>query len=117
VYMPEPSSLAVVRQDTRDALVWLGVAPGSVLASDVVLVNELATNAVQHACTPFTAAVLTAPRGVRVEVRDGASAMPVTGPDTGAADCSGLLIVDRLSAAWGVDRDPTGKTVWADVYR
>jgi hypothetical protein len=43
--------------------------------------------------------------------------MPVTGPDTGAADCSGLLIVDRLSAAWGVDRDPTGETVWADVYR
>ena len=50
----------------------------------VLMLSELATNAVQHAATDFEVAVYVAPDGsrVRVEVRDGGAGFP-TPPEQG----------------------------------
>ena len=83
----------------------------------VLLLSELAANAVQHAATEFEVAVFMAPdgRSVRVEVSDGDPGYPV--PQRQATDAPhgrGLHIVHALADAWGVEmhRDQPGKTVW-----
>ena len=83
----------------------------------VLMLSELATNALQHAATEFEVAVLVAPDGrhVRVEVRDGGSGFP-TPPEQvpDAPHGRGLHIVRALADAWGIEvrRDHHGKTVW-----
>ena len=83
----------------------------------VLLLSELATNAVQHAATEFEVALFIAPDGqsVRVEVSDADPGYPV--PQSQAADAPhgrGLHIVHAVADAWGVEmqRDRPGKTVW-----
>ena len=83
----------------------------------VLMLSELATNAVQHAATEFEVAVHVAPDGrrVRVEVSDGAAGFPT--PQDQVADAPhgrGLHIVRTLADAWGIEmrRDRPGKTVW-----
>src|SRR5580692_12418599 len=83
----------------------------------VLMLSELATNAVQHAATEFEVDVLVAPDGhqVRIEVTDAAAGFPT--PEDPIADAPhgrGLHIVRTLSDAWGIEmrRDPPGKTVW-----
>ena len=83
----------------------------------VLLLSELATNAVQHAATEFEVAVLVAPdgRSVRVEVSDGAAGYPTPQeqvPD--APNGRGLHIVRAMADGWGIEmqRDRPGKIVW-----
>jgi two-component sensor histidine kinase len=78
-------------------------------------VSELATNAVEHAGTPFT--VLLQGDGVLVllTLDDSSPGVPVELPP-GAASTGGrgLAIVGRLSHDWGVVRTHgTHKSVWA----
>jgi PAS domain S-box-containing protein len=83
----------------------------------VLMLSELATNAVQHAATDFEVSVQVAPDAgrVRVEVSDGAPGFP-TPPEqvSDAPHGRGLHIVRALADAWGVDvrRDRPGKTMW-----
>jgi anti-sigma regulatory factor (Ser/Thr protein kinase) len=86
------------------------------LVDDVELVvSELATNAIKHACTPFTVRL----RGdglcllltVHDSSREVASVRPPGSSSTGGR---GLAIVDQLSHDWGVDHtDEVEKCVWA----
>ena len=83
----------------------------------VLLLSELATNAVQHAASEFEVAVGVAPdgRSVRVEVSDEADGYPT--PQEQVPDAPrgrGLHIVRTLADAWGIEarRDRPGKTVW-----
>jgi PAS domain S-box-containing protein len=83
----------------------------------VLMVSELATNAVQHAATEFEVAVRVAPDGghVRVEVHDGAPGFPTPPEEVpDAPHGRGLRIVRALADAWGIEmwRDRPGKTVW-----
>jgi anti-sigma regulatory factor (Ser/Thr protein kinase) len=90
---------------------------GRVNAGDAKLVvSELAANAVIHAGTPFTVSVRCDGPAVRISVRDWSPARPAlrnSGPNSLSG--RGLHLVAALANDWGVDSDPDGKTVWADL--
>lgn len=86
-----------------------------------LLATEAVTNAVVHGPPAGTVEVTVDQRGphLRVGVRDGSDAVPVLrDPAPGEIGGRGVLLIDRLSHAWGVERHHGGgKTVWFDVPR
>jgi len=90
---------------------------GRVCAGDAqLLVSELATNAVVHAGTEFSVTLRSGGSTVRVSVRDASPAPPVVRDgDPTALSGRGLQLVDTIAVAWGVDDDPDGKTIWAEL--
>ncbi len=81
-----------------------------------LVVTELISNAIDHACAPIQLTVSFTGESVRVEVHDGAAEPPRPQPhDPLRARGRGLQMVDALSSRWGWTNDSTGKTVWADV--
>jgi PAS domain S-box-containing protein len=86
---------------------------------DVELVaGELITNALMHTegAAIVTLRLLTGTdRRLRIEVEDSSSALPVRRqPDVHAVSGRGLLLVDRLSDAWGVEARGGGKCMWCE---
>jgi anti-sigma regulatory factor (Ser/Thr protein kinase) len=82
----------------------------------VLLVSELATNAVLHARTPFGLTITADGPRVRVAVADGSLGAPVLkdfGPE--AITGRGIRLVDSLSQRWGTERREDGKTVWFEL--
>ncbi|RSM47281.1 ATP-binding protein [Amycolatopsis balhimycina DSM 5908] len=94
---------------------------GDAHLGDVLLVvTELVTNAYDHGRGPseIRMAYTPQPCRVRVEVDDGCSAHPVVAnPSLTTPGGRGMLMVEKLAAAWGVreHRETGGKTVWAEV--
>lgn len=108
-FEPEPREIASVRHMVRS------VVGESVAAQDLVLiVSELATNAVLHAGTPFRVSV-SVDSVVRLEVADESHEMPTKA--VGGITNHGLDIVDLLAARWGIDTNPVGKTIWVEIDR
>jgi anti-sigma regulatory factor (Ser/Thr protein kinase) len=82
----------------------------------VLLVSELVTNAVLHARTPLHLRIRWHANRLRVEVGDGNPAHPtVQKPDPFSPGGRGLLLVDRLAPAWGVEEKAAGKVVWFEL--
>jgi hypothetical protein len=76
----------------------------------------LATNAIVHACSPFSVLAHVHDSGVRVSVSDNSPVRPaIRASDPLAVSGRGLQLVEALSSDWGVDVTPEGKTVWADL--
>jgi len=114
-----PATTSSVGQARRFLLAQLPGASDGEADALVLMLSELATNAVQHAATEFEVEVQVqvAPdgHGVRVEVTDGATGFPM--PQDQVMDAPhgrGLHIVRTLADAWGIEmrRDQPGKTVW-----
>ncbi|MEU2395458.1 SpoIIE family protein phosphatase [Streptomyces sp. NPDC007369] len=83
-----------------------------------LIADELIVNALMHTDGPaiVTLRVLTAPeRRLRVEVEDRSSALPRRreAGDSGVSG-RGLMLVDRLADAWGVESRGSGKCVWCE---
>jgi anti-sigma regulatory factor (Ser/Thr protein kinase) len=98
----QPVSASMAREFVRGHLLAQGLAR---LNDDAVLVvSELATNAMVHAQTPFTVSLQAFEQTLLLEVEDGSRTGPVQVAarvlDTGGR---GLTIVTLLSRAWGVD--------------
>jgi anti-sigma regulatory factor (Ser/Thr protein kinase) len=79
-----------------------------------LMTTELATNAVEHAGTPFTLTAELTGRRLRVDIRDESTAPPVVDrvsspPVVGGR---GLALVAALADRWGHRPDATGKSVW-----
>ena len=112
-FAPDPVSVRLARDLARAALADLDAgALGDVL----VVVSELATNAVRHARSPFTLRIVRADGEVRVEVEDRSTAAPAPRqPDRGAPGGRGLPLIDALADAWGFEPRAGGKQVWANV--
>ncbi|THA77420.1 PAS domain S-box protein [Streptomyces sp. A0642] len=112
----DPEALSSARHMIRAAVrAWgaKGRADEVELAAD-----ELTTNALMHTDggAIVTIRVLTGPeRRLRVDVEDRSSALPRR-RDAGDAGVSGrgLMLVDRLADAWGVESRGTGKCVWCE---
>jgi anti-sigma regulatory factor (Ser/Thr protein kinase) len=81
-----------------------------------LVISELAANAVIHAGTPFAVSVQYTGSTVRISVRDQSPIRPIL-RNGGPMSLSGrgLHLVAALADAWGVDDDPGGKTIWAEL--
>lgn len=84
----------------------------------LVLTSELVTNAVRHGAGPVELRLTLSSEAIRVEVQDQSGQRPVLrAPDRETISGRGLLLVDALSGAWGVEPAGTGKTVWFRLDR
>ncbi len=89
-----------------------GAAPDALL-----VLTELLANAARHGRGPVEVVLTRQGSGVRVEVADtgpGRIQTPSASTDPGTSG-RGLLIVDALSAGWGVRYGRSGKVVWAEL--
>jgi serine phosphatase RsbU (regulator of sigma subunit) len=117
--LPATPAAAAEGRGAVDELI--GAVPDPMLESIRLLVSELVTNAVRHArigpddTIELRAAVM--PGSLRVEVRDrgpGFEARP--SPPTSERESGwGLVLVDRMSDRWGVERGDAGSCVWFEV--
>ncbi|MER5641587.1 ATP-binding protein [Kitasatospora sp. NPDC002227] len=114
----EPQSASAARELVRDALVSWGLK--HLVGDAELVVTELVTNAAKTGCT--TKMLVSAERvtnrvgrAVRLSVRDGSCSLPVLIPGADGESGRGLVLVDGFAVIWGVDLDPYGKTVWADL--
>ena len=86
------------------------------LADDAMLIiTELALNAIEHGRSCFTVSLARAAGGVRIAVGDGSPAPPRRGGGPQPSRAGGLDVVDAFAAGWGHDVLPGGKLVWADL--
>jgi len=110
-----PAAIARVRREVRAALD--GGVPEEKLGQVVLLVSELATNAVRHAGTSWFSVELDRRPGLlHVEVRDAGRGFDggrgERDPDR--AGGYGLLLVERLADAWGLEAT-SGTRVWFEL--
>jgi hypothetical protein len=113
----EPVSASKAR---RFVSVYLAEHRLSYLADDMRLVaSELATNAMNHARTPFTVGLADAGESVLLTVRDGSLALPhEVSASVRDSHGRGLAVVGLLSRDWGVTTGPeVSKVVWASFPR
>jgi anti-sigma regulatory factor (Ser/Thr protein kinase) len=82
-----------------------------------LMTTELASNAVEHAGTPYTLTIELAPLVLRVDVRDASAALPVMGEmgAPGAMGGRGLALIAELAQRWGCDSVTGGKSVWFEA--
>jgi anti-sigma regulatory factor (Ser/Thr protein kinase) len=87
------------------------------LVDDAVLVvSELATNAMAHGGTDFTVSLVKSGPVIRVIVGDGSSTVPTyRKAPVSAENGRGLHLVENLSRGWGYELVAGGKLVWIDV--
>lgn len=107
-----PDSVAGARGFVSEALTGL---PVDLVDDVVIMISELATNAVVHARSAFEVQVARGDQLVRVEVRDRGPGLPtLRSAPLNAAHGRGLHLVEQLSDGWGsvtVDGGPD-KLVW-----
>lgn len=107
-----PAGAGCVARARRSAREVLADLPG-VAEVAALLVSELATNAVRHGGGGFELSIARDETRVRVEIRDTTGLPPIRRqPRQEEPGGRGLLIVDRLATAWGVEPSEGGKTVW-----
>lgn len=107
----DASSVRAARQFVTAELSGAGFADAAHTAC--LLVSELITNAVLHAGTPIRVVVEGSDDSVRIAVHDGSErAIQRRRHSLESATGRGLLLVEQLSAEWGVDPVDRGKAVW-----
>jgi anti-sigma regulatory factor (Ser/Thr protein kinase) len=110
----EPASVGRARRCVGDMLALWDCDDPDQLA--VLLTSEVVSNAVRYAHRDIRVDVAVDGVVVRVATTDDDPALPqlmTVGSD--ATSGRGLSLVDAVAARWGVDPDPTGKTVWFEV--
>lgn len=82
----------------------------------MIVVSELATNAVLHARTEFSVSMTWANGTLRVSLGDSSKDLPVVGsPLPTTVTGRGLLLVSIIARRWGIEIDSSGKSVWAEL--
>lgn len=83
-----------------------------------LLTTELVTNAIVHVGCKSQLFIRAVGGVVRVEVSDPDGRLPaMAAPSVDALTGRGLMIVNGLASAWGVERtDDRGKTVWFELW-
>jgi anti-sigma regulatory factor (Ser/Thr protein kinase) len=119
-FAPDISNVRRARALVNQALEDTGLLP-SAIDDTLLVVGELASNAVRHAGTEFTASVLISDGIVRVEVFDRDTRPPaLLGLDEDSTSGRGLHLVAAIATAWGWqtaedDAGVSGKLVWAEL--
>jgi anti-sigma regulatory factor (Ser/Thr protein kinase) len=107
---------AAARRFVRAALESVEADP-VVIETAELLTTELVTNAIVHAGSKSHLFIRAAKGVVRVEITDPDDRLPaMAAPDTDAPGGRGLIIVNGLASAWGVEATTKGgKTVWFEL--
>ena len=108
-------SVAASRQFVGETVADL---PRDVRDAAILMMSELATNAIVHAATGFEVVVDRSVDVLRIAVTDVGGGEPeLRTPPSSEPHGRGLQIVKELSDGWGIidDDDHSGKTVWCTV--
>lgn len=113
-FVATPSAARLARRFVADTLSdWQHPAGED---DAVIAVGEMAANAVQHGGRDFTVGIARRPGGLRLMVGDTSASNPLRRrPRPLSLGGRGLLMLDRLSDAWGYDTLAGGKVVWIDL--
>ncbi|MEW2175480.1 SpoIIE family protein phosphatase [Streptomyces sp. NPDC005406] len=115
----EPERIAAARTLLRELLHdW---ADAEQVDSAVLMVSEMATNVLVHtdgdALMVAQASGELGERRLRVEVSDGSDELPhKRRPGEMASSGRGLVLMEMLADAWGVDPRGAGKSIWFELY-
>ncbi|MEV6847746.1 ATP-binding protein [Actinoplanes sp. NPDC051411] len=110
---------APVRRKAQAVLAGSAILAGS--AADVVddvlvVISELVENVTRHTRGGGELRLAREDEVIVVEVRDGDATEPrLLPPDDRRIGGRGLLVVAGMARRWGVRREETGKTVWAEI--
>ncbi|MFF3642852.1 SpoIIE family protein phosphatase [Streptomyces sp. NPDC002564] len=119
VAQAEPERIAGARRHLRDLLHdW---ADDDQVDSAVLMVSEMLTNVLVHTDGDalLVAEVTGEPgtRRLRAEVADGSDDLPhKRHPGELASSGRGLVLMELLAGAWGVDPRGDGKSIWFELY-
>ncbi|MFJ2771444.1 SpoIIE family protein phosphatase [Streptomyces sp. NPDC087300] len=119
VAQAEPERIAGARRHLRDLLHdW---ADDDQVDSAVLMVSEMLTNVLVHTDGDalLVAEVTGEPgaRRLRAEVADGSDDLPhKRQPGELASSGRGLVLMELLAGAWGVDPRGDGKSIWFELY-
>ncbi|GAA1965210.1 hypothetical protein GCM10009754_41510 [Amycolatopsis minnesotensis] len=108
---------ATPNRTVRDLVRGMLTGRGDLVVEDAILVtDELVSNAHRHGETPRACRLGLRQRGrrLRVEVDDGSPNPPRKRTPDGTGG-RGLVLIDQLAAAWGVQCHAHHKTVWAEL--
>ncbi|MDF3299189.1 ATP-binding SpoIIE family protein phosphatase [Streptomyces tropicalis] len=110
---PDPAAVQEARGNTARKVAEWGLDDCAFTAE--LVVSELVTNAITHACGPITLRLINE-RHLICEVSDGGSTSPhlrrAQATDEGGR---GLFLVAQVAQRWGTRYTPTGKTIWAEL--
>jgi anti-sigma regulatory factor (Ser/Thr protein kinase) len=116
---PDPGSSREAREFLREVAAER-LSPGT-LDTALLLMSELASNAIRHAETPDGEPIevtvrIEDPRSIRVAVRDaGAGFDPDDLPARDNDGGWGLHLLRSLSSDWGITREASGTEVWFEL--
>ena len=115
-FLPDDdTAAALARQFVADAVAALSPADRE---TAVLLASELVTNALLHGAPPVHLEVRETDDVIRISVTDEHPDIPTMRPMSQEDEHGrGLLLVEALSARWGVDARPPGKSVWFELSR
>ena len=114
-FPPQPETPGEARRQLEPVLEAWGLLPDD-RWSVLLVMNELVTNAVEHAGTALRLTVSATDEGVLVEVWDQSVAEPRRrSPDTVSQRSHGLRVVEGLACWWDWSSSAAGKTVRAMV--
>ncbi|WEO93491.1 ATP-binding protein [Streptomyces sp. FXJ1.172] len=115
---PVAGAVSAVRRSVAAVLAEWSVSP-AIVEDALLVVSELVTNAIMHACPPAVLRLSWVPGdGARIEVTDAGPALPVgqllagTDPDEHGR---GQTIVHALATRHGIRVHAGGVTRWADL--
>lgn len=111
-----PAAPAAARLFIRDTCALWSVPP-AVEESAELVTSELVTNTIQHTPRSSRVTLTSAESVLRISVRDyWPTPIPRPRPiDIDAPSGRGLHLVATVAHAWGADRHPDGKTIWAHI--
>lgn len=109
------SSVAIARRFVRDTLLQWGHEDA--VDDAMLVVSELAANALTHAESSYRVRLAAAGPALRIEVEDDGFGTPEPQPLTETEESGrGLHLVGALAASWGMEAgDAGGKRVWAEL--
>jgi hypothetical protein len=110
----EPMSVPRARRFVSDTLLQAG-CPDLLIDQAALLVSELATSSVLHACEDFRIH-LSIGETVRIEVSDDLPSLPAA-PDRSGEPKLSLYLLDAIADRWGWDPTDEGKLVWCELRR
>ncbi|WP_019888043.1 SpoIIE family protein phosphatase [Streptomyces purpureus] len=119
VAQAEPERIAAARQHVRELLHdWTDQEQ---IDAAVLMVSEMVTNVLVHtdgdALLVAEATGEHGTRRLRVEVADASDELPHRRrPSEMASSGRGLLLMEMLAHAWGVDPRGEGKSIWFELY-